>query len=89
MSENTLRSALLAWSSAKDGIPSVVGNAELDAPSEHFAEDDGDEARIYFAHSSTIPNPRQHGTRDTFLLRLSEKGQELLREMQPDTPSTF
>lgn len=82
----SLEHALAAWDKAKAGEPVIVSDAHLDVLADHFRDDDGLEADVYFRHSSSPQNPHQCGILDAYVLRLSDKGRVLLAR-QPSAPS--
>ncbi len=71
--------AVAKWESVKSGaINVIVDDQTLDILSEHFKDDDGVEADVYFKHTSSPKNPDQVGIRDAYILTLSQKGKDIL-----------
>jgi hypothetical protein len=71
--------ALAKWEAAKTGAEDViVDDQTLELLAEHFKDDDGMEADVYFRHSSSPRNSDQVGIRDAYVLTLSQKGRDIL-----------
>jgi len=82
--EEDISRALGKWERVKDGAADVVVDDEtLDILSAHFKDQDGTEADVYFRHTSSPANPTGVGLRDRYILKLSEKGRDMLAEHSP------
>lgn len=78
-SEDAVGLALAKWEQVRKGAKNVVvDDATLDILSEHFNPQDTLEADIYFRYTSSPMNPNQLGTRDRYILTISDFGLQAL-----------
>lgn len=77
--EESIELALSKWEKVKAGeLGVVVDDETLEILSEHFNPQDTAEADIYFRFTSSPMNPDQVGTRDAYVLTISEAGLQAL-----------
>ena len=76
-----LNIALDKWTRVKKGGNDIVcSDRDLDLLSDYFKDKDTSEAHLYFRYTCSPKNPDAIGTRDTYLLQLSESGKKLLTQ---------
>lgn len=81
--EEAIKLALAKWERVKQGDDDVVVDDEtLEILSDHFHPQDGLEADIYFRYTSSPMNPNQMGTRDRYVLTISEAGLQALAGLE-------
>lgn len=80
--EASVELALAKWEQVKMGEDNVIVDDEtLEILSEHFNPQDSLEADIYFRYTSSPMNPNQLGTRDCYVLTISEAGLQALDDL--------
>lgn len=81
--EESVELALAKWEQVKMGQDNVIVDDEtLEILSEHFNPQDSLEADIYFRYTSSPLNPNQLGTRDCYVLSISEAGLHALNDLE-------